>query len=237
MWKTPPQVLDNTGLTHTTASRIAHQAIDKQSMQKLSPEMSRPLILASTSAIRLQLLTNAGLQVTALPARVDEDAIRESLLAEDAKPHDVADALAELKARKLADKHPESLVLGCDQVLDFKGTIFNKPNDQTEARSQLRQMRNETHSLLSAAVLYDHGNPIWRHIGRARLTMRAFSDDYLEDYLGRNWPAIGHSVGGYMLESEGVRLFDRIEGDYFTILGLPLLPLLSYLAARGFIAA
>jgi septum formation protein len=86
-------------------------------------------------------------------------------------------------------------------------------------------------------VLYDDGQAIWRHVGQARLTMRAFSEDYLDDYLARNWPEIGHSVGAYMLEAEGVRLFDRIEGDYFNILGLPLLPLLSYLATRGFIPA
>lgn len=237
MWKTRLLSLDNPQFTHITATNIAVQCKDKQSVQEFSPEMSRPLLLASTSTIRLQLLTNAGLKVTALPARVDEETLRTSLLAESASPHDIADALAESKARKLADKNPESLVLGCDQVLDFKGDLLSKPQDQSQARSQLMQLRSQTHSLLSAVVLYDRGQPIWRHVGRARLTMRGFSDAYLEDYLSRNWPAVGHSVGGYMLESEGIRLFDRIEGDYFTILGLPLLPLLSYLATRGFIDA
>lgn len=199
--------------------------------------MSRPLILASTSAIRLQLLQNAGLEVTATAARVDEDSLRCALEAEGASPRDVADALADMKAARIATRNPGALVLGCDQVLDFKGDIFTKPDAPDAARQQLFALRGQTHSLLSAAVLYDGGQPIWRHVGQARLTMRNFSDAYLDAYLSRNWPAISHSVGGYMLESEGVRLFDRIDGDYFTILGLPLLPLLSYLATRGFIAA
>ncbi len=199
--------------------------------------MSRPLILASTSAIRLQLLRNAGLEVSALPARVDEETIRQSLEAEGATPRDIADALAEMKAARIAARDPASLVLGCDQVLDFKGTGFSKPETVQDARAQLLSLRGQTHSLLSAAVLYDRGEPIWRHVGQARLTMRDFSEDYLDTYLARNWPDISHSVGAYMLEAEGVRLFSRIEGDYFTILGLPLLPLLSYLATRGFIPA
>jgi len=199
--------------------------------------MPRPLILASGSAIRLQLLTNVGLDVTAQAARVDEDSLKASLLAENAKPRDISDALAEMKARKCSDRNPGDLILGCDQVLNLKGVILSKPNSLEDARSQLYSLRGQTHSLLSAAVLYDQGQPIWRHIGQARLTMRDASDAYIDAYLSRNWPAINKSVGGYMLESEGVRLFDRIEGDYFTILGLPLLPLLSYLASRGFIDA
>lgn len=198
---------------------------------------SRPLILASTSSIRLQLLRAAAVNVAAQPARVDEETVKQSMIAERAKPRDIADALAELKAAKIATRQPQSLVLGCDQVLDFKGTLFSKPENPDEARKQLLALRGHTHSLLSAAVLFDEGKPIWRHVGQARLTMRGFSDSYLDAYLARNWPEISHSVGSYQLESEGARLFDSIEGDYFTILGLPLLPLLSYLATRGFIPA
>ena len=198
--------------------------------------MSRPLLLASASEIRLQLLRNAGLEVTAVPARVDEEAIKAALVAEAAKPHDIADALAEVKARKISDKNPDALVLGCDQVLAFKGCVLSKPEDPEAARAQLRLFRNETHQLLSAIVLYDGAKPVWRHISKANLTMRALSDDYLDDYLARNWPSARHSVGAYKLEEEGVRLFSAIDGDYFTILGLPLLPLLSYLGTRGFIA-
>ena len=197
--------------------------------------MSDPLILASSSSIRLKLLQSAGIQVSAHPARIDEDAIRRSLQAGLAKPDDIADALAELKARKLAEKNPTSLVLGCDQVLAIGSEILNKPETVEEAESQISRLQGQTHQLLSAVVLYDDNKPIWRHMGVARMTMRTLSQDYLTAYLSRNWPDIATSVGGYKLESEGVRLFSRIEGDYFTILGLPLLPLLGYLGDRGFL--
>ncbi len=199
--------------------------------------MPRPLILASGSAIRLQLLTAAGVDAIARPARVDEEAIRQALVAEGAGPRDIADVLAETKARKIAEKEPEALVLGCDQVLEFRKEVFAKPETPDQARDQLRALRGQTHRLLSAVVLYDGAQPIWRHVGTVRLTMRDFSDAYLDAYLARNWPAISASVGGYLLEAEGSRLFSAIEGDYFTTLGLPLLPLLGYLGTRGFIDA
>ena len=197
--------------------------------------MNRPIILASGSEIRLRLLRAAGLDVTATAPRVDEQMVRQSLHAEAAKPHDIADALAEMKAARVADKNPEALVLGCDQVLDFHGTILSKPTNLEQARDQIIALRDQSHKLLSAVVLYDAGKPIWRHTAEANLTMRAVSDAYLDAYLARNWPDLSTSVGGYKLESEGVRLFSAISGDYFTILGLPLLPLLGYLSLRGFI--
>lgn len=199
--------------------------------------MSTVLLLASASAIRAELLRQAGVAVETLPARIDEAAIRAALEAEGARPRDVADTLAEMKARKIAERHRDRLVLGCDQVLEFDGTVFGKPESLAEARDQLLRLRGRRHRLLSAAVLYEAGAPVWRHVGEVRLTMRAVSDGYLEDYLRRNWPGIGDSVGGYKLEAEGVRLFERIEGDYFTILGLPLIELLTYLGRRGVIAA
>ncbi len=198
--------------------------------------MPRPLLLASASTIRLQLLRNAGLEVTAYPARIDEAAIRAGLEREAALPRDIADALAEMKARKLGDRNPDCLVLGCDQVLEYKGRVWGKPETAEDALTQLHSLRGQTHKLLSALVLYDGGAPIWRHVGEARLTMHPASDAYLSDYVARNWPALQSSVGGYKLEQEGVRLFSAIEGDYFTILGLPLLALLTYLGQRGFIA-
>ncbi len=196
-----------------------------------------PILLASASPIRLTLLQNAGLTVTAQPARIDEEAVRASLEAEHATPRDVADTLAELKARKLADKNPDALVLGCDQVLAFKQQVWAKSESRDQARAQLQTLRGETHQLLSALVLYHRAEPIWRHVGQARLTMGQFSETYLDAYLDRNWPQVASSVGAYQLEGEGIRLFSSIEGDYFTILGLPLLPLLSYLSLRGFIAS
>ena len=199
----------------------------------LSP--TRPLLLASGSATRLHLLQAAGLTVTATPVRLDEASLRDALTAEGAMPRDIADTLAEIKARKLSDRDPAALVLGCDQVLDFNGAAWGKPADADAARSQLTALRGRTHHLLSAIVLYDAGKPVWRHVGEVRLTMRNFSDSYLDGYLTRNWPDLADTVGGYKLEAEGARLFDRVDGDYFTVLGLPLLPLLGYLAQREFI--
>ncbi len=191
------------------------------------------LILASSSETRASLLRNAGLLIEAVPARVDEDAIKNSLVAEGAKPRDVADALAEAKARKIASKGVQGLVLGCDQVLDFEGRLISKTDGIDDAVSLLKDMRGKRHSLFSAAVIYEGDKPVWRHVGQVRLMMRDATDAYLEEYAIRNWDSIRHSVGGYKLEEEGVRLMSRIDGDYFTVLGLPLVELLSYLTLRG----
>jgi septum formation protein len=199
--------------------------------------MNRTLLLASGSAVRLQMLSNAGLQVIAQPARVDEAAIRAALVESKAPARDIADTLAELKARKIAERTGDALVLGCDQVLEFSGKIFEKPGSPDEARSQLRQLCGKVHYLYSAAVLYDGPSPVWRHVGVARMTMRDLSDPWLDRYVDRNWNSIRYAVGGYLLEEEGVRLFCVIEGDYFTVLGLPLLPLLNALIDRGDLSA
>lgn len=195
------------------------------------------LILASASASRRRMLAQAGVVVEALPARIDEETIRIALQAEGAKPRDVADTLAEMKARKLAERNPDALVIGSDQVLEFEGEVWAKADDRAGARAQLARLRGRTHRLLSAVVLYHEGKPIWRHLAEVRLTMRVFSDAYLDAYLDRNWDEVRHSVGAYHLEGEGARLFSEVQGDYFTVLGLPLLPLLNYLALRGFIPA
>ncbi len=195
--------------------------------------MSEPIILASGSSIRAELLKNAGLTFDVVTARVDEDAVRASLQAEEASPRDIADTLAEMKAQRVAAKHPEALVIGCDQVLALGRDIFNKPANPQEALSQLKSLRGQKHQLLSAAVIYGEGKPLWRHVGTVRLHMRDASDEYLADYVDRNWDSIRYAVGAYKLEEEGVRLFTRIEGDYFNVLGLPLLELLSYLTLRG----
>lgn len=183
------------------------------------------------------MLRAAGLAIEIESPRVDEDSLKAALMAEGASPRDVADTLAEAKARKLGQRHPAQLVLGCDQVLDSAGDLLSKPETRKEAREQLVRLRGQTHRLLSAAVLYHEAQPVWRHVGTARLTMRDFSDSYLEAYLDRNWPDLATSVGGYKLEAEGVRLFARIEGNHFTILGLPLVELLTYLSNRGTIPA
>ena len=193
-------------------------------------------VLASTSVTRAQLLKAAGLEVEIVAPRVDEMTARQALEAEKAKPRDIADALAEMKARKVAERMPDRIVLGCDQVLDLDGVVLSKPDTPEVARAQLRALRGRSHRLLSAIVVYEGALPVWRHVAEARLTMHAMSDTYLEDYVARNWDSIRHSVGGYRIEEEGVRLFSAIAGDHFTILGLPLLPLLAWAASRGMIA-
>ena len=199
--------------------------------------MADPIILASSSEIRATLLRNAGVPFTTEKPRVDEEMIRASLEAEEASPRDIADFLAEAKARKVSLKANGALVIGCDQVLDLDGSVMSKPADPSECLAQLTALRGKTHRLLSAAVIYKDGEPLWRHVGVVRLTMREFSDDFLRDYVDRNWESVRWSVGGYKLEEEGVRLMSRIEGDYFNVLGLPMIELLNYLTVRGALPA
>jgi len=198
--------------------------------------MTVPIILASGSTIRHQMLRNAVVEHTVQVARVDEEMIKQALVAEGAPPRDIADALAEMKAAKISEKNMGALVIGCDQVLEHAGTLLSKPSCPDTAFEQLTNLRGDRHTLLSAAVLYEDGKPVWRHVGQVRLRMRDASDAYLRDYIDRNWDSIQHAVGGYKLEEEGVRLFSRIDGDYFNVLGMPLLEILNYLNLRGDIA-
>lgn len=191
------------------------------------------LILASASEVRAQLLRNAGLSVVIIPARIDEEAIRPALEAEGATPRDIADGLAEMKAAKISAKYPGAMVLGADQVLEFKGQIFSKPDTPETAVAQLLALSGQTHRLLSALVVCRDGAPVWRHTGEVRLTMRRLSEPFVRVYVARNWESIRWSVGGYKLEEEGVTLFSAIEGDYFSVLGLPLIPFLNWLHVRG----
>jgi septum formation protein len=195
--------------------------------------MPETMVLASASPTRAMLMSRAGLDFAVEAARLDEEAIRESLLSEGASARDIADSLAGMKAQRVSSRHPGALVIGSDQVLALGERVLGKAATMEAARDQLLQLRGRSHRLLSAVVVCQDGVPLWRHVGEARLVMREFSQDWLELYLVRNADAALGSVGAYRIEEEGVRLFSQIEGDYFTILGLPMLPLLSWLSLRG----
>ncbi|HEY5413034.1 MAG TPA: nucleoside triphosphate pyrophosphatase [Caulobacteraceae bacterium] len=190
------------------------------------------VILASTSASRSSLLRNAGVAFEAMRPGVDEDAAKASLLAEGAPPREIADALAELKAVRVSSRTP-GLVIGADQTLDLDGELIDKAASLAEARERLARLRGRPHKLHAGVVVAQDGQPIWREVETATLWMRPFSDAYLDDYLARHGEGLLASVGCYRLEDEGVQLFSRIQGDYFTILGLPMFGLLDLLRRHG----
>lgn len=194
------------------------------------------LILASKSAARRAVLDGAGVAYEARVAGVDEDAVKTALLAEGAGPREIADALAELKAIRVSAGRPD-FVIGSDQTLDLDGQLYDKAESLEAARARLKLLRGRTHKLHSAVVVAREGAPIWREIVTASLTMRDFSDAFLEDYLATEGPHALGSVGCYRLEGPGAQLFSKIEGDYFAILGLPLMGLLDLLRRHGELAA
>jgi septum formation protein len=195
-----------------------------------------PVTLASTSSARQAILRNAGVAFEAVRSGVDEDAAKAGLLAEGASPREVADALAELKAFKVSTKRP-GLVIGSDQTLELDGALFDKVDTIQAARERLVQLRGKVHKLHSAVVVAQDGRPIWRVVDTTRLSVRDFSDAWLDGYLERNAPDILSSVGCYFLEGEGVQMFDRIDGDYFSILGLPVVGLFDFLRLHGALEA
>jgi septum formation protein len=191
------------------------------------------IVLASASKIRRALLEAAGLSILVDPAAVDEAAVKDSYAGEGAGPGEIAEALAELKAMRISPRHPGLIVLGADQILDCEGQRFDKPEGLEGARAQLQALSGRRHRLISSLVALRDGQRLWHHTGEAVLTMRKFSDAFLESYLAAAGPAVLESVGAYQLEGRGAQLFTRIEGDYFTVLGLPLLPLLDFLRLQG----
>ncbi|WP_261331725.1 Maf family protein [Maritalea mobilis] len=194
------------------------------------------LVLASGSEIRRQMLENAGVSVDVRPVRIDEVGIRSALEAEGATPRDVADTLAEFKARKAVEKFASPCVLASDQVLELKGRIFGKADTREEAAAHLAELSGRQHRLLSAAVIYEDGAPVWRHVGEVRMTMHPLTAEQIDRYLDRAWPEVSSSVGAYQAEKLGAQLFSRMDGDWFSVLGLPLLELLSFLRLKGWIS-
>jgi septum formation protein len=201
---------------------------------------SRDLVLASTSPFRRRMLEAAGVAFRVVPPEVDEAAIKMGLTSDSAKlvrPQAVAEALARAKAEAVSARIPEALVIGADQVLAFGDEVLCKPKDVSDARRQLQHLRGKTHTLFTAAVLAQGGKCLWAYVDTATLVMRPFSDQFLEGYLAEGREGLCRMVGAYQIEGRGIQLFDRVEGDTFGIVGLPLLPLLAELRTRGAVAS
>jgi len=194
------------------------------------------IILASGSAIRRDILKNSGLAFEVITRPVDEAAIKTAMLAEGASIRDIADALAEAKARKVSQAE-NGFVIGADQIMEMDGQLFDKPKSEQEARDRLKTMRGKSHRLIGAVVICENGHPVWRHMSKTVLTVRDFSDGFLDQYIADEGEALTKSVGAYRFEGRGVQLFSKVEGDFFSILGLSLLPVLDYLRERGAISS
>ena len=191
--------------------------------------MPKPFILASNSQFRKAMLANAGLDFIAVGAEVDERAVEAPLAETGVTPDEVAEILAEAKAMDVSERHPGVLVLGCDQTLSLGDELFHKPADMEGARRHLLALSGKTHHLNSAAVLVRDGEVLWRNVSIARMTMRKLEPAFIGRHLARVGAKALQSVGAYQIEGEGIQLFEQVDGDYFTIVGLPLLPLLAAL--------
>jgi septum formation protein len=195
--------------------------------------MAERIVLASGSQFRKAMLETAGVDIDVVPAKIDERTVEKTLEGTGASPEDVAQVLAEAKALDVSERQPGRLVLGCDQTLSLDDELFHKPRDMEDARRHLLKLSGRTHQLNSAAVLARNGEALWRDVGIARLTMRKLEPGFIGRHLARVGPMALNSVGAYQIEGEGIQLFEKIDGDHFTIVGLPLLPLLKELRAMG----
>ena len=195
--------------------------------------MTTGIILASKSQIRSELLLKAGLKFTAIDANIDEKEVKSSYINKGYSARDLADILAAMKAKKLSCKYLDKLVIGCDQIMECNGQILSKANNPTDLADQLKFLRSKSHTLYSACVVYFANKAEWRFIGSATITMRNLSDEYISKYVDDNWDEVKHCVGGYKIENSGISFLSKINGDYFSILGLPIIQLLDYLVNRG----
>lgn len=195
--------------------------------------MAQRLVLASSSDIRLKMLRQAGLSPDVRPASIDETGLKEALLRHNSPPDLVARELAVAKAKDVSEIDPEAMVIGADQVLVLDGVIFSKPRTPADAMAQLSRLQGRPHTLISAVAVAEKGEVHWQTRDQVTLEMRTLSDAFIQRYVQEDWPKIRWSVGCYLIEDRGVALFKTIDGDYHTILGLPLLDLLTYLECRG----
>ena len=197
--------------------------------------MTCRIVLASKSQLRSLLLEKAGIEFSAVDPAIDEKEVKLSYISNNYPARDIADVLADMKARKISNRFPDSIVIGSDQILDFNSKILSKAKDQDELVYQLKQLQGKKHKLHSACVVYNAQKPEWRFIGSVSMTMRNLSDRYISQYVQDNWDDIKHSVGGYQIENSGISLFSKIDGDYFSVLGLPIIQLIDHLLNRGVI--
>ena len=195
----------------------------------MSVNECKNLVLASASQSRALLLANVGLEVNIIPAHLDEAALKHRYVNSNKSISDVARLIAQKKAEKISKLHPNSFIIGADQMLDCRGRWFNKPNNIEQAEATLRYLRGRSHELITSICVIRKGITLWNHTELACLTMRKFSDDFLSNYLAVVSTETLNSVGAYQIEGLGAQLFENIDGNYFTILGLPLLPLLTFL--------
>lgn len=196
-------------------------------------QSAKRIILASASKSRANLLKNAGVEVETMPADIDEKSVRIAM--DGQEPADIAEILARLKAEAISAAHPNAVVIGADQVLACEGEIYEKPEDMEAARQTLLNLRGQTHELISAVAIAEHGATNWTHTETAKLTMRDITPEFIGRYLAAAGDDVLNSVGAYQLEGLGVQLFSKVNGDFFTILGLPLIPLLTTLREKELI--
>lgn len=201
----------------------------------LHPAFTDQLILASGSQVRIKMLHNAGLVFETIPAQIDERALETSMLESGCTAQEIGQALAIEKARFIAQKNPDALVIGADQILIFEGKIYSKPQDLDEARIRLKSFAGKTHQLLSAGCIMRNDELLWQASDEVNLQMRAVDDAFIDRYIQACGEDVLSSVGAYKIEEEGSWLFEKIDGDFFTVLGFPLLPFLGYLQDNNFL--